>query len=151
MSPQNVKSRRFAKLAKLADAGSDRRRRHLETARAELERLETQRRELGGHARRYEREGLERAREHGTDPLALRRRREFVACLVARVDALGDEIERAQTRVREARARHAAALARGQALETLRARAAADEALAAAREEQRRSDESWRARARATD
>ena len=141
-----MKSRRLSALAALADAGTDRRRRHLDAARADLHRLEHQRRELGEHARRYEREGLERARTGDTYPMSLIRRRAFVAQLVARVESLGTEIGRGEARVREATARHANALARGQALQTLRDRSREEEAIAAARAEQRLVDDAWRRR-----
>lgn len=149
--PSSPRSRRFAALVTLAATTADLGRRRLDGARADLERLERQRRELGEHARRYERDALERAGDRGIDPRSFAHRREFVACLVARVDALAVEIGRCETRVRDAAGRHAAALAKEQALEALRRRRADEEALAAAREEQRRSDEAWRPRPRSTD
>ena len=139
-----MKSRRLSALAALADAGADHRRRHLDVARADLHRLERQRRELGEHARRYEREGLERARTSDIGPTSLIRQRAFVAQLVARVESLGTEIGRGETRVREAAARHANAVARGRALQSLRDRSRDEEAITAARAEQRLVDDTWR-------
>ena len=143
MFSSTAKSHRFAALAALADADAGVRRRQLDAVRDELERLESQRLELGDHVRRYGRDGLARGRL--TDSPALAHRRRFVAALAARVDVLGPELHRCEARLREAQERHESALAKGLALDAIRARHVERERAAAAREEQRRSDESWRA------
>ena len=143
-SPSSSRSRRFAALATLAGTAADLDRRRLDGARADLDRLERQRRELGEHARRYARDALERPR--GIDPRTFAHRREFAAALIARADALCADIDRCEARVRDAAERHVTALAKERALEALRRRRSEEEALAATREERRRDDETWRSR-----
>jgi len=139
-----VKARRLAALTALTDARTERRRQRLEGVRAELATLRAQRTELAEHVRRYERETL--GRGDGMALPLLVQRRAFVAQLVERVAELGEQVRAAEARVGDAASAYADALARGMALETLQRRTAADEALAAARDEQRRMDEAARNR-----
>ena len=138
-----MKARRLDELADLTDAAAERERRRLEGAREEQRLLESQRRELGEHARRYQQEVIDSGRE--TVVPLLRQRRDFVDMLTRRVSDLGEEIRLGERRVDEAAEACRTAAARDAAVGALRRRAAAEEAVAGAREEQRSTDEAARA------
>jgi len=142
-----MKGRRLDALAELTDACARRERERLEQARAVHRRLERQRQELGEHARRYQREAL--ADERETPVPLLLQRRAFVARLVERVVALGEETRRSESRVREASSASHTATARDLALAALRRRVATDESITEARAERALTDEAARRRERA--
>lgn len=138
-----MKARRLDELATLTDAAAEREQRRLASVREEHERLLRQREELDEHARRYQREPIESGRELAV--ALLRQRRGFVEMLTRRVTDMGEESRLGEQRVREAAEACRTAMARDAALDTLRRRASAEHALAAAREERRIMDEAARA------